>query len=82
MRKTRGRVAVAVFPCQSLIYIPQKSRGGIGQKCGEDRKTKLTEEQPGLVLTSGKSTQKAFIFKPYRKPAKLSLNRCRLSFIS
>lgn len=32
--------------------------------------------------TSGKSTQKAFIFKPYKKLAKLSLKRARLSCIS
>lgn len=32
--------------------------------------------------TSGKSTQKAFMFMPYKNPAKLSLNRARLSCIS
>ena len=32
--------------------------------------------------TSGKSTQKAFMFMPYRKLAKLSLNRLRLSCMS
>ena len=32
--------------------------------------------------TSGKSTQKAFMFMPYRKLAKLSLNRLKLSCIS
>lgn len=32
--------------------------------------------------TSGKSTQNAFMFKPYRKLAKLSLNRARLSCMS
>jgi hypothetical protein len=32
--------------------------------------------------TSGKSTQKAFMFIPYRNPAKLSENRARLSCIS
>jgi hypothetical protein len=39
---------------------------------------------PSLVRepTSGKSTQKAFIFIPYRKLAKLSLNRLRLSCIN
>lgn len=31
---------------------------------------------------SGKSTQKAFMFMPYRKPAKLSEKRARLSCIS
>ena len=35
-----------------------------------------------IVPTSGKSTQKAFIFNPYRKLAKLSLNLDRLSCIS
>jgi hypothetical protein len=35
-----------------------------------------------LRLTSGKSTQKAFIFKPYRKLAKFSLNRAKLSCIN
>lgn len=35
-----------------------------------------------LSNTSGKSTQKAFMFSPYRKLAKLSLNRERLSCIS
>lgn len=34
------------------------------------------------MYTSGKSTQKAFIFMPYRKLAKLSLNRLRLSCMS
>lgn len=34
------------------------------------------------IGASGKSTQKAFIFNPYRKLAKLSLNRVRLSCIS
>ena len=34
------------------------------------------------VLTSGKSTQKAFIFNPYRKLAKFSLNLDRLSCIN
>jgi len=33
-------------------------------------------------LTSGKSTQKAFMFSPYRKLAKLSLNRDKLSCMS
>jgi hypothetical protein len=32
--------------------------------------------------TSGKSTQKAFMFMPYRNPAKLSENRARLSCIN
>ena len=32
--------------------------------------------------TSGKSTQKAFMFIPYRKLAKLSLKRARLSCIN
>ncbi|KAF2018485.1 hypothetical protein BU24DRAFT_171839 [Aaosphaeria arxii CBS 175.79] len=32
--------------------------------------------------TSGKSTQKAFMFMPYRKPAKLSEKRARLSCMS
>ena len=32
--------------------------------------------------TSGKSTQKAFIFNPYKNPAKLSLKRDRLSCMS
>jgi hypothetical protein len=32
--------------------------------------------------TSGKSTQKAFIFNPYKKLAKFSLNRARLSCIN
>ena len=32
--------------------------------------------------TSGKSTQKAFIFMPYRKLAKLSLNLLKLSCIN
>lgn len=31
---------------------------------------------------SGKSTQNAFIFIPYKKAAKLSLNRARLSCMS
>lgn len=31
---------------------------------------------------SGKSTQKAFIFMPYKNPAKLSLNRAKLSCMS
>lgn len=35
-----------------------------------------------ILRTSGKSTQKAFMFMPYRKPAKLSLNRARLSCMS
>lgn len=34
------------------------------------------------MLTSGKSTQKAFIFMPYRKLAKLSLNLLKLSCIN
>jgi hypothetical protein len=34
------------------------------------------------MLTSGKSTTKAFIFSPYRKLAKLSPNRLRLSCMS
>ena len=33
-------------------------------------------------FTSGKSTQNAFMFRPYRKLAKLSLKRARLSCIS
>ena len=33
-------------------------------------------------MTSGKSLQKAFMFNPYRKLAKLSLKRARLSCIS
>jgi hypothetical protein len=33
-------------------------------------------------LTSGKSTQKAFIFRPYKKLAKLSPNRDKLSCMS
>ena len=33
-------------------------------------------------LTSGKSTQKAFIFIPYKKEAKLSLNLAKLSCMS
>ena len=32
--------------------------------------------------TSGKSTQKAFMFIPYKKPAKLSLNLLKLSCIN
>jgi hypothetical protein len=32
--------------------------------------------------TSGKSTQKAFMFMPYRKPAKLSEKRAKLSCIN
>jgi hypothetical protein len=34
------------------------------------------------ISTSGKSTQNAFIFKPYKKLAKDSLNRAKLSCIS
>lgn len=34
------------------------------------------------ILTSGKSTQKAFMFRPYKKLAKSSLNRARLSCMS
>ena len=34
------------------------------------------------LRTSGKSTQKAFMFMPYRNPAKLSENRARLSCIN
>jgi hypothetical protein len=34
------------------------------------------------VFTSGKSTQKAFIFNPYRKLAKFSLNLAKLSCIN
>ena len=35
-----------------------------------------------MLQTSGKSTQNAFMFIPYKKLAKLSLNRDRLSCIS
>jgi hypothetical protein len=38
--------------------------------------------EDGINLTSGKSTQKAFIFMPYKNPAKLSLNRAKLSCMS
>jgi len=34
------------------------------------------------ILTSGKSTQKAFIFSPYKKLAKFSLNLAKLSCIN
>ena len=34
------------------------------------------------MMTSGKSTQKAFIFNPYRKLAKFSLNLDKLSCIN
>lgn len=35
-----------------------------------------------LIRTSGKSTQNAFMFIPYRKLAKLSVNRAMLSCIN
>ncbi len=35
-----------------------------------------------VKLASGKSTQKAFIFRPYKKLAKLSLNLAKLSCIN
>ena len=35
-----------------------------------------------MKLTSGKSTQKAFMLSPYKKLAKFSLNRDRLSCIN
>ena len=38
--------------------------------------------EDGIDFTSGKSTQKAFIFMPYKNPAKLSLNRAKLSCMS
>ena len=38
--------------------------------------------ESGLVMTSGKSTQKAFIFNPYRKLEKDSVKRERLSCMS
>lgn len=45
----------------------------------------LAEAEGAMYMycrTSGKSTQKAFMFMPYKKLAKLSLNRLRLSCIS
>lgn len=47
-----------------------------------ERKGKASVENWQKRRTSGKSTQNAFIFNPYKNPAKLSLNRARLSCIS
>lgn len=49
---------------------------------GADQVTTTSETRVGGERASGKSTQKAFILSPYRKLAKLSLKRARLSCMS
>ena len=45
-------------------------------------RTSSISDPSHLQLTSGKSTQKAFIFSPYKNPAKFSLNLAKLSCIN
>ena len=66
-------------PVSSPLLYPRSFRGK-PVYYGPPRSTIGYED--GIDLTSGKSTQKAFIFMPYKNPAKLSLNRAKLSCMS
>lgn len=58
---------------------PARPVGWVGPACSSFC---IDLRNDSAIGPSGKSTQKAFMFSPYRKLAKLSLNRARLSCIS